>query len=94
MATGIPLIDVPLWLLGLELDPGYEEVGPPPLSPAAKKAMEEQTRAMLRRAALLCLGCGQKEATTRNYFGERVCDECEKLHPKAGSPYPLAQKPL
>jgi len=88
MATGIPLIDGPLWLLGLELGDG-----PVLWDRGARGGTELQfaftlddADAWIRSEALFsmdygtlgpCLGawCGHR-ATIKNRYGEPMCQRC------------------
>jgi len=75
MATGIPLIDIPLWLLGLEVGGGREvrfalELEPPGSNLSLLDASDYGPMGP-------CLQCGGPSATTKNRFGEPVCEPCK-----------------
>jgi len=76
--TGIPLLDIPLWLLGIggnnEEGLGFAFPLPPPGYRTEAEEREEQER--IREAISMCLNCGRQKATRRNQFGERVCANC------------------
>ena len=100
MATGIPLIDVPLRLLGLEWDPGYEQVNYWD-TPEGKRSwdrvraeMDKEMHGLLVEGLRQCLCCGQGPAVTRNWFGEAVCQDCQAQNPPGPDSPPLAWKPL
>ena len=77
--TGIPLLDIPLWLLGLGGDSGpTEPQWAIPLQPPGyqSEAERREQHALTCEALAMCLECGRHKATRRNRFGERVCANC------------------
>ena len=86
MATGIPLIDGPLWLLGLELGDGpalWDKERRPSGLRFAFALDDSDVRA--RSGTFLdpdygplgpCLGCSGGKATIKNRYGEPMCQKC------------------
>ena len=76
--TGIPLLDIPLWLLGMGGDDGPGPAFAIPLQPPGHRTEAERREDHQRicEAISMCLDCGRHKATHRNRFGERVCVTC------------------
>jgi len=75
MATGIPLIDIPLWLLGLEVGGGsdFRFAFELPLPGSNLSLLGAPDYGPMGP----CLQCGGQNATTNNRFGEPVCELCK-----------------
>jgi len=78
--TGIPLLDLPLWLLGFGgEDESAAVIFAFPLPPPGwrSEAEKRDDHERICEALAMCLNCGRVKATCRNRFGERVCGACQ-----------------